>query len=52
MEQCLSIISDTKTLIIKVDDSKHFKQILDGFLALTEDNKQKKNVVERQVLAL
>jgi hypothetical protein len=38
--------------MIKIEDSKHFKQILEGFMALSEANKKKNNVVGRQAHAL
>lgn len=52
MDQCISIISDEKTLLIKIEDSKHYKQIVDGFVALTADNKKKSNTVGRQLVSL
>ena len=52
LDQCISIISEEKTLVVKIEDSKHFKQIVDGFVALTDDNKKKRNAVERQTVAL
>jgi hypothetical protein len=52
MTQCISIISDAKTLVIKIEDSKHYEQIVEGFMALTEDNKKKKNTVGRQLVEL
>lgn len=52
LDQCISIVSEDKTLVLKIEDSKHFKQIVDGFVALTEDNKKKRSSVGRQVVAL
>jgi len=52
MAQCLSIVSESKTLMIKIEDSKHYKQILNGFMALSEANKVKKSAGGRHAHAL
>ena len=52
LSNCASIISDVKTLMIKIEDAQHFKQVVDGFIALIEDNQEKGHTVGRQTVAL
>jgi hypothetical protein len=41
LEGCISIVSTSRTLLIKIEDKKMYIQMLGGFILVTENNRNK-----------